>query len=259
MFVDRRNRSPSGDVGALETMLSLASPSTRSAHSASFALAVTFGSWFRPAMVASADEGIVRRPEDEAMDRYADGDDSALARVYDALAPRLYGFLRRRLRDDALCEDLMQQTFLQMHRARGSFLRGAAVAPWALTIARRLLIDATRKAARARGVVASSSADSDAIDNAVDYTQNAETWVRAQELDTRLSAELAKLPPAQRQAFELIRIEGLSMQEAAELLDTSVSAVKLRAHRAYVALEAALGSEFAPEARASADGAAHAR
>jgi len=52
---------------------------------------------------------------------------------------------------------------------------------------------------------------------------------------------LAKLPQSQRQAFELIKNEGLSVAEAAQVLGTTVAAVKLRAHRAYEALRGALG------------------
>ena len=49
------------------------------------------------------------------------------------------------------------------------------------------------------------------------------------------------MPPAQREAFLLIRVDGLSVVEAAEVLGTTVSAVKLRAHRAYKALADSLG------------------
>ena len=60
-----------------------------------------------------------------------------------------------------------------------------------------------------------------------------------------LSAELEKLPENQRVAFELIKQEGLSVAEAAQTLGTTVAAVKLRAHRAYEALRAAL-ADFQP-------------
>src|SRR5690348_4281829 len=62
---------------------------------------------------------------DEAMDRYARGDDSAFAEVYDRLAPRLFGFLLRYTRDHAKVEDVVQQTMLQMHKNRGRFMPGA--------------------------------------------------------------------------------------------------------------------------------------
>src|SRR5258708_12316377 len=82
------------------------------------------------------------------MDRYANGDDGAFGDLYDLLAPRLYGYLVRQTRNTARAEDLVQQTFLQMHCARGRFVPGADVVPWAFAIARRLLIDGVRRSGR---------------------------------------------------------------------------------------------------------------
>src|SRR3954470_5646877 len=82
------------------------------------------------------------------MDRYAAGDDSGFEVVYDLLAPRLAAYLARRVRDRGAVEDIVQQTFMHMHRARGSFIRGAEVLPWAFAIARRLMIDNDRLARR---------------------------------------------------------------------------------------------------------------
>lgn len=76
---------------------------------------------------------------DEAMSRYAQGDATAFDAVYDAVAPQLARSLRRRVRDEARLEDIIQQTFLQMHHARGNFVIGAQVMPWAFAIARRLV------------------------------------------------------------------------------------------------------------------------
>src|SRR5688572_8224274 len=94
----------------------------------------------------------MRRPVssdlDTAMDRYARGEDAAFAEVYDGLAPRLMAFLVRYTRDRARAEDVVQQTMLQIHRARGRFTPGAQVVPWAFAIARRLLIDSHRRGGR---------------------------------------------------------------------------------------------------------------
>ena len=57
-------------------------------------------------------------------------------------------------------------------------------------------------------------------------------------------AELARIPSSQRVAFELLRVDGLSHDEAAQVLGTTVNAVKLRAFRAYSALRAVLGHPF---------------
>jgi len=169
------------------------------------------------------------------MARYAVGDEAAFAVVYDELAPRLHGYLIRQTRDPARAEDILQQTFLQMHRARATFEAGAEVLPWAFAIARRLMIDGFR---RGRREVLEAG---EARDDRAAPDVPADDLVQAQELAARLRVELAKLPDTQRVAFELVKQEGLSLAEAAEVLGTTVAAVKLRAHRAYEALRLALG------------------
>lgn len=173
-----------------------------------------------------------------AMERYAAGDDAAFGELYDLLAPRLHGYLVRQTRDQARAEDLVQQTFLQMHRARGSFLRGAEVTPWAFAIARRLMIDGFRRSKRE--VLRSTDEGRDDGDP-VDDAPAADELVQGRQVAVRIAFELAKLPENQRVAFELIKQEELSLAEAAAVLGTTVSAVKLRAHRAYETLRKALG------------------
>src|SRR5437762_10480272 len=81
---------------------------------------------------------------DEAMDRYAAGDDLAFGAVYDAVAPRVFTLAVRALGDRTLAEDVVQQTLLNIHRARGAFAPGSPLLPWAYAIARRLVVDAIR-------------------------------------------------------------------------------------------------------------------
>lgn len=174
---------------------------------------------------------------DLAMERYATGDDAAFAVVYDALAPRLFAHLQRRVRTRARAEDLLQQTFLHLHRSRGTFVRGSAVLPWSLSIARRLFIDDARREQRsAHGYV---SPEEDVTLLAVDG--EAPELLDARLLGARLQAELMELPPLQREAFELVRLDGLSNAQAAEVLGVSINSVKLRAHRAYISLRRVLG------------------
>jgi RNA polymerase sigma-70 factor (ECF subfamily) len=179
------------------------------------------------------------READLAMERYANGDDAAFPQLYDLLAPRLYGYLLRQTRDRARAEDVLQQTLLQLHRARGSFCPGAEVLPWTFAIARRLLIDAHR---RGRGeVLAGDRAQVEEAEEPAAGSGGPEAQLEASRLAERLHAELLRLPEPQRVAFELVRQEGLSMAEAAQALGTTVNAVKLRASRAYRALRAVLG------------------
>jgi RNA polymerase sigma-70 factor (ECF subfamily) len=170
-----------------------------------------------------------------AMDRYARGDDAAFADVYDAIAPRVLGYLLRQTRDRARAEDLLQLTLLQMHRHRGSYVAGLAVLPWAIAIARRLFIDDLR---RRKTDALSAAANLDGRDPPALYAT--EELVASHELAVLVDAELARLPEAQRVAFELLKFEGLSMADAAQVLGTTVSAVKLRAFRAYAAIRTIL-------------------
>src|SRR5215468_8274281 len=98
---------------------------------------------------------------DAAMERYARGDAAAFADVYDAIAPRLLDLLRKATRDPSAAEDLMQQTLLHMHRARGSFIPGAPVMPWACAIARRLVSDSARRRRLERRLFSETPADDD--------------------------------------------------------------------------------------------------
>ncbi|AKV03527.1 RNA polymerase sigma-70 factor, ECF subfamily [Labilithrix luteola] len=206
----------------------------------------------RKARVASGEEAKPFEESallDRAMDRYAAGDDAAFGEVYDRLVPRLHGFLLRRTSDRARVEDVIQQTMLQIHRARGRFVPGARVVPWAFAIARRLLVDQHRRGDRE--IIAKSDDDS-REELLVALDTPSDDVVAAKEIAARVEEELARLPENQRTAFELIKRDGLSVAEAAEMLGTTVSAVKLRAHRAYEALRSAL-ADLAPERAAKGD------
>jgi RNA polymerase sigma-70 factor (ECF subfamily) len=178
-------------------------------------------------------------PCDAAMTRYAAGEEAAFAIVYDELSPRLYGFLLRQTRDVARAEDVLQQTFLHMHRARDTFVRGSEVLPWAFAITRHALADSFRRGPR------EILLDGEPRDDRPAPGPGADELVAAQELARRIQEVLARLPEVQRVAFELVKQEGLSLAEAAQVLGTTVTAVKLRTHRAYEALRAVLGDVLA--------------
>jgi RNA polymerase sigma-70 factor (ECF subfamily) len=170
------------------------------------------------------------------MDRYAAGDDAAFGAVYDGIAPRLYGYLLRQTREASRAEDLLQQTLLRIHRARDRFIPGAEVLPWAFAIARRLLVDSVRR--DKHETVAAEEPDAD---QGASEAPGPDELAQARELAVRIDRVLATMPASQRAAFELVKQEGLTLAEAAQVLGTSVAAVKLRAHRAYQKLRAALG------------------
>jgi len=182
-----------------------------------------------------------RRELNGAMDRYADGDDGAFAKVYDLLAPRLLGYFVHQTGDRALAEDLTQQTLLQMHAARRNYATGSDVIPWAFAIGRNVLVDAHRRVRR-EFLFRTSEDDAAAVDREVDRSSKPDDLVISKQMAGLVDAELARLPVAQRAAYDLIRREGLSVAETAEALGTTPTAVKLRVFRVSEALRAVLGS-----------------
>lgn len=183
------------------------------------------------------------------MDRYARGDDGAFESLYDLLAPRLHTFLLRRTRDPARAQDLVQQTFLQMHAARRHFTPGAAVTPWTFAIARRLIIDGLRKGNRECLTDDSSETAEENQTSEVEEGRDSmpDAIVGKRRLAKRVDEELARVPDAYRAAFELVQYDGLSMAEAAQVLGVTVAAVKLRAFRTYEVLRERLGDAVREE------------
>jgi RNA polymerase sigma-70 factor (ECF subfamily) len=171
------------------------------------------------------------------MERYATGDEAAFAEVYDAVAPRLMSFFRRQGASGAEVEDLTQQTLLHMHRARGSFIAGADVLPWAFAIGRRLFIDGIRK----RREISVPNYDWAEVEAT---SASGEQEAEARDLERVVRRVLLGLPESQRTAYELVKQDGLSLSQAAEVLGITVGALKLRTHRAYEALRAAVGREL---------------
>ena len=174
---------------------------------------------------------------DRAMSRYADGHDESFAVVYAAIGPRLQRFLRRLCGADDVANDLLQETLLRMHVARAAFREGAAVLPWAYTIARNAFLDRAR--AKKHAAVSLDQIEEGGLPEPGEAPQ-AEGEVLAKESARAVERALRRMSDARREAFILIRFEGLSVADAAEILGASENAVKLRAFQAYEAIRAEL-------------------
>ena len=184
------------------------------------------------------------RVANEAMDRYADGDASAFPILYDAIAPRIEGFVKRRTRDASRIDDIVQQTFERIHRARGTFIRGSDVLSWAFKIARNLCLDLGAQGWRERLAGGQHGDDDDAhadpIAEAVAEVVDAERIATARETLGRLVRAFRALPEPQQLALELVRVEGFSMAVAAENLGVTLPSLKMSVFRGAAALRDAV-------------------
>jgi RNA polymerase sigma-70 factor, ECF subfamily len=184
--------------------------------------------------------------EADLMGRYCDGDAGAFRALYALVAPRLLGYLTRMAGDRPAAEDILQQTFLKVHRARAAYVRGANPMPWLYAIARRTFLDDVRRRGRSGGHPRSHDGAREPVasllGNAVGLESSRHDEVPEPELVAAALAELQKLPPAQREAVVLTKLDGKSIAEAAEIAGTTTGALKVRAHRGYAALRRALAT-----------------
>jgi len=158
------------------------------------------------------------------MERYVDGEADAFDALYRRVSSNLMGYLLRLTRNRERAEDLLQITFAKVHRARGSYLRGAPLLPWILAIARRSFLD-ERRSAHVR--------TEDLSPDGLLPEQQHEAPPLPAELSDALGIALDRLPETYREAIVLTKITGLSVAEAATVLGATETAVKLRVHRGY--------------------------
>ena len=164
-------------------------------------------------------------PSDDVttISRIANGDEAALATLYDRWAQTVYSLVFQLLRDADAAEDVVEETFWQVwHRATSYDISRGTVRTWILTIGRSRALDRLRSRKRNREDI---SDDLSLVrDPRSDPSQMAEGAERRQLVYSALS----ELPDEQRRALELAYFRGLSQSEIAEFLGEPLGTVKTR-------------------------------
>ena len=171
-------------------------------------------------------------------------DRTAFEALFRKYAPAITGFTRSFVGSQARAEELAQETFVQLYRARRSYKPRARFATWLYRIATNLCLSDLRRPEH-RAVVPNPSPTGDEP-NTVEYladpgARTGEEDVVLRESLDRLRDGLDHLPAQQRAAILLARAEGLSYEDVARTLGCSVSAVKSLIHRATVTLREKVG------------------
>ncbi|HEY4157386.1 MAG TPA: RNA polymerase sigma factor [Polyangiaceae bacterium] len=172
--------------------------------------------------------------DEELMAAYVAGDARAFQELFRRYSPLLLRVLKREMSSSEQVRDLVQQTFLHLHRSRLDFEPGRKLRPWIFTIALNLKREYFRRGKRRR----ETSLDQEGVPEPAVAPRGQERADAVREL----APALAALPEDQRQVIELHWFAGLSFPEVAQTVGASVSAVKVRAHRGYVALRRELGA-----------------
>jgi RNA polymerase sigma-70 factor (ECF subfamily) len=175
-----------------------------------------------------------RNPE-TLMAHYQRGDFTAATELIERISPELHRFFLARSASRADADDLLQETWLRIHRVRHTYRPGEPALPWFYAIARYVRIDHYRKSARTMAGEQKLEALSK------------ETVAAPGEADRAdgLKTLLATLPESQREVIEMLKVVGMSLEEVARATSSSVGSVKQKAHRAYRKLrETMSGTRF---------------
>jgi RNA polymerase sigma-70 factor (ECF subfamily) len=168
------------------------------------------------------------------MAEYQAGCAEAFDRLHDALAPSLKAYLTTLCHDSTRADDLLQETFLQIHRSRAVHTPGEPVRPWVFAIAKRVFLMYRRSTMRRERHELRSASEAGA---------DATTPAEAERLHARQEVEsvLRHVPANGRRVFVLHHLFGFSFKEIAAKLGITPGAAKIRSSRAASLMRALLG------------------
>ena len=165
----------------------------------------------------------------------AGGDKGALRSLYDLTSPKLYGVILRIQRDRSVAEDVLQDVYLRVWQAAGSYApESGRPMTWLCAIARNRAIDGIRRKGEVQGPVREDGEDW--VERLIDPHDTEAAIVGR----GALAACLARLDEAQRACVVLAYCEGWSREELAQRYDRPVNTIKTWLHRSLGALKGCL-------------------
>jgi RNA polymerase sigma-70 factor (ECF subfamily) len=185
-------------------------------------------------LVASAPRGDAEKAGDwsRLMAAAQDGDRAAYRTLLEAVTPYVRALASRCFRDTGDIEDAVQDVLLTIHAVRHAYDPARPFGPFLVAIANRRIIDRLRRQARARSrEIEFTPAHETLAGDAANIDHDSGTADAA-----ALHAAIADLPPEQRQAVRMLKLQEMSLHEAAQSSGKSISALKVAVHRAIKSL-----------------------
>jgi len=188
-----------------------------------------------PQTVCSVRDNVVPRQSsadlDRWMERYQQADPDAPAALVGAISPALLRFFMSQVASREQADDLLQETWLRIHRVRHTYRPGEPVLPWIYAIARRVRVDGYRRTRRIT-----------LHEIAMELLPERPATAGDRYLGPAFNTLVAALPEAQREVVVMLKVGGLTLEEVARATSSTVGAVKQKAHRAYERLRDLLQS-----------------
>ena len=171
-------------------------------------------------------------PDAELMLAFGGGDRAAFDALFERWAAPLLRYLERMVKDTATAEELVQETFLRVHRSAGRYRASARFSTWLYRIATNLALNELRRPQRARPHSSTSDDTSGPPLELVAASPLPDALVDTGRKSAAVEALLCELPERQRMALWLSAVEGHSYAEVAEMLGATEKSVKSLVHRA---------------------------
>jgi RNA polymerase sigma-70 factor (ECF subfamily) len=172
---------------------------------------------------------------------------------FDDFQRPVYHYLLRMTQDQAVAEDLTQETFIRVYRGLPEFRGEASLATWIYRIATNVSLDHFRRRSTAQDTVTHSLDEGETDQEWLTDNQatSPEQLAARSEMAACVEDFVGQLPPDYRAVLVLHDLQGMKNHEIAEVLDVSLDTVKIRLHRARKKLQGALtsGCDFAHDER----------
>jgi RNA polymerase sigma-70 factor (ECF subfamily) len=164
---------------------------------------------------------------------YQKGDMDAFTGLYEALRRPLVRYLWTFVRNQTTAEDLLQETFLQLHRARRTYTPPRPVRPWIYAITRHVALMHLRSAKRRKELLPDEDLPEVPVPPEMDQLADRVTIQRL----------LGTLPRAAQEVLILHHLLGLSFEEVGKIMGIAAGTAKVRAHRALKKIRERLAQE----------------
>ncbi len=184
--------------------------------------------------------------EQELLSALRRRDSAAFNQLFDTYSDKVYRLALSQLENEDEAEGVVQDAFLRLFERLDQFEGRSKLSTWLYRVAYNLCQDRLRQ----RRPLLSLDEDNDDNDLPaptvlIDWEDLPEQYLSAAEVSAELDRAIATLPPKLKTVFMLREMEGLSTRECAEVVGISVSAAKVRLHRARLLLREQLAAYFA--------------
>jgi RNA polymerase sigma-70 factor (ECF subfamily) len=179
------------------------------------------------------ESNLLHAPDETLIIQVARGNSTALEALYDRYASTVLGISLKVIGDQALAEDVLQETFWRVWQSAGTYQsqRGPFTG-WLFRIARNLAIDTYRRRNVRPQTISSVDGSEPILDETPDPDTNVAEQAQSSLKNRQIRKALAALPVVQRQVIEMAYFYGMTRQEIAEATGEALGTIHTRARLA---------------------------